>query len=94
MAADVKARRKALGLSRDQLARSAHVDKRILQLIELGQLSDEDSEDRLERVLSALEAGEEPPDLEAEVEALIEERRPDTLTMERPSTGDDGSNGV
>jgi transcriptional regulator with XRE-family HTH domain len=90
---DVKARRKALGLSRGKLAELAHVDKRILQLIEIAEFSDEESVSRLERVLEALEAGEPVPDLEAEVAALVHEHQAETLEIRAPTPGGDGSGG-
>lgn len=68
----LKERRKALGLGRADLAHMAVVDKRILQLLELGQSSDDESLDRAERALTALEQGAPMPDFQAEVKALME----------------------
>jgi transcriptional regulator with XRE-family HTH domain len=68
---DAKQRRKALGLSRAQLAGTAHVDKNILQLIELGHATDVPSADRVSRALDALENDSEMPDFAAEVEADV-----------------------
>jgi len=65
-----KSRRKALGLSRAELSEAAHVDKRIIQLIELGQHSDEEPESRLNRAMEALENNQPLPDFKAEVDAL------------------------
>ncbi|MBW1878535.1 MAG: hypothetical protein JRI25_17435 [Deltaproteobacteria bacterium] len=95
---DVKARRKALGLSRARLAELAHVDKRILQLIEIAQFMDDESISRVERVLEALEAGEPAPDFADEVAALVHEHEAETLEIRAPTpqgdeSGDDGSNG-
>lgn len=69
----LKERRVALGLSRAELAGMAVVDKRILQLLELGQSSDDESRERAERALTALEKGEALPDFQSEVEALMKE---------------------
>ena len=71
MSADnYKDRRKALGLPRAQLAQLAHVDKHILQLIELNLPVTEEAKSRVERALDALENDQELPDFEAEVNAL------------------------
>ena len=67
---DFKARRKALGLSRAELGEAAHVDRRIIQLLELGHQRDEEAESRLTRAMDALENGEELPDFKTEVAAL------------------------
>lgn len=88
--ADLKQRRKDLGLSRADLARQARVDKRVLQLIELDLSEDEESISRVTRALDALEAGEPLPDFDAEVEAIIEEQRANTLRRP-PPTPDDGT---
>lgn len=67
----IKERRKKLGLSRAQLSAFAYVDPRITQLIELGHANDEDCLDRLDKTLTALENGQEPPDWKADVDAAI-----------------------
>ena len=64
---DVKQRRKALGWSRAELARRAGVDRSALQLIELGQWSEEDALTRVAHVLSQAAEGNldvvlEPPE--------------------------------
>ncbi|MCB9671725.1 MAG: hypothetical protein H6734_19750 [Alphaproteobacteria bacterium] len=69
--ADIKDRRKALGLSRAQLSAYAYVDPRTTQLIELGQFVDADCQHRLEVTLDALENGREPPAWKADVDAKI-----------------------
>ena len=66
---DIKTRRKALDLTRAELAQAAYVDKRILQLIELKQHHGEEAESRLHRALDALEGGQELPDFKAEMDA-------------------------
>ena len=75
---DFKARRVQLGLSRSDIAQKAHVDKRIMQLLELNQFNDEEVESRVERALSALENDKPLPDFAAEVEAIRQrdENRP------------------
>ncbi len=55
---DVKDRRKALGWSRQQLADKAALDKRIVQLVELGQWSESDALARLDYVLKSAEHGD------------------------------------
>lgn len=67
----IKDRRKALGVSRAQLAAYAYVDARIAQLIEMGVNEDADCIHRLEVTLTALENGQEPPAWKDEVEAGI-----------------------
>ncbi len=67
----IKERRKALGLSRAQLSAYAYVDPRTTQLIEMGQLREEDCEHRLRATLDALERGQQPPDWKADVDARI-----------------------
>lgn len=52
---DIREARKALGWSRDDLARRAVVDKRVLQLIELGLSHDTDAITRCEEALAAAE---------------------------------------
>ena len=69
MAESVKQRRKALGLTRAALAQVAYVDRRILQLLELNQLEENDAADRIERALTALERGGDIPDFKSEVDA-------------------------
>lgn len=54
----VKDRRKALGWDRAELARRAGVDRAALQLVELGQWTEEDALRRVEEVLARTEAGE------------------------------------
>lgn len=68
----IKDRRKALGLSRAQLAAYAYVDARIAQLVEMGMNDDADCIHRLEATLTALESGAEPPAWKDQVEAEIE----------------------
>lgn len=67
----IKERRKKLGLSRAQLSAYAYVDPRITQLIELGHTSDAECEDRLDKTLTALENGQEPPAWKDDVDAAI-----------------------
>lgn len=55
---DIKTRRKALGWDRAELARRAGLDRSVMQLVELGQWSEEDALQRVETVLSRAEAGE------------------------------------
>lgn len=52
---DIRSRRTALGLSRKELAAQAHVDAAMLQLIELGLSSDDESKAKVEAKLSELE---------------------------------------
>ncbi len=54
----VKDRRKALGWDRAELARRSGVDKSALQLVELGQWTEEDALRRVEEVLARTEMGE------------------------------------
>lgn len=56
--ADVKARRKALGWSRAELADRAGIDPRLVQLVELDQWSEEGALSRLAQVLDRAEKGE------------------------------------
>lgn len=70
--ASIKDRRKALGLSRAQLAAYAYVDARTAQLLEMGQADDAEATHRLEVTLTALESGQEPPAWKDQVEAEIE----------------------
>lgn len=55
---DVKARRKALGWSRAELADRAGIDPRLVQLVELDQWTEEGALARLAEVLRRAEAGE------------------------------------
>ena len=55
---DVKARRKALGWSRAELAERAGVDRAALALIERSMWSEEDSLTRVAHVLARAEAGD------------------------------------
>lgn len=66
----VKDRRKALGWDRAELARRAGVDRSALQLVELGQWTEEDALQRVDEVLRRTEAGEvdvvlAPPEVDA-----------------------------
>ncbi len=54
---DVRARRKALGWSRAELADRAGVERSVLALIERRQWSDEEAITRVQRVLAQAEAG-------------------------------------
>lgn len=54
----VKTRRKALGWSRADLAQRASLDKRIIQLVELGEWTESDALGRIDYVLNAAEHGE------------------------------------
>lgn len=58
MSDDIKTRRKALGWDRAELARRAGVDRSVMQLVELGQWTEEEALRRVEEVLSRTEAGE------------------------------------
>jgi predicted transcriptional regulator len=55
---DVKARRKALGWTRADLARRTALDKHIIQLVELGQWSEADALGRVQYVLGCAENGD------------------------------------
>lgn len=55
---DIKARRKALGWNRAELAKRAALDKHVVQLIELDQWSEEDALGRVQYVLRSAEGGE------------------------------------
>ena len=55
---ELKTRRKALGWSRRDLAERTALDKRIIQLVELGQWTESEAVGRIEYVLSAGEAGD------------------------------------
>ena len=54
---DIKARRKALGWDRAELAKRAALDKNIVQLIELNQWSEDEALGRVQYVLRSAEAG-------------------------------------
>ena len=58
---DIKERRKALGWNRAELAKRAALDKHVVQLIEMGQWSEEDALGRVQYVLRSAEAGQ--PDI-------------------------------
>lgn len=55
---DIKERRKALGWNRAELAKRAALDKHVVQLIEMGQWSEEDALGRVQYVLRSAEAGQ------------------------------------
>ena len=55
---DIKTRRKALGWSRATLAEKAALDKRIIQLIELGEWTEDDAQARVDYVLKSAEHGD------------------------------------
>ena len=55
---DIKARRKALGWNRAELAKRAALDKHVVQLIEMGQWSEEDAVGRVQYVLGSAESGQ------------------------------------
>ena len=55
---DIKARRKALGWDRAELARRAALDRSVVQLVERGEWSESDALARVEEVLRRAEAGE------------------------------------
>lgn len=54
----IKDRRKALGWSRADLAQKAALDKRVVQLVELGEWTESDAIARLEYVLKSAEHGD------------------------------------
>jgi len=54
----IRDRRRALGLSRQELAERAGIDKGVLQQIELGTWEEGESRIRVEVVLDRTEAGE------------------------------------
>lgn len=54
----IKARRKALGWRRAELARRAAIDARLVQLIELGQWTEGEAIGRVKAVLIRAEGGE------------------------------------
>lgn len=57
-AAELKARRRALGWSRGELAARAALDPRIIQLLELGQWTEGEAIGRARAVLIRAESGE------------------------------------
>jgi ribosome-binding protein aMBF1 (putative translation factor) len=65
---DIKARRKALGWDRAELAKRAALDKHVVQLIEMGQWSEEDALGRVQYVLGSAESG----DLDVQLEPVKE----------------------
>ena len=65
---DTKARRKALGWNRAELAQRAALDKHVVQLIEMGQWSEEDALGRVRYVLESAENG----DLQVQLEPVSE----------------------
>ncbi len=54
----IKERRAALGWNRAELARRCGLDKRVMQLVELGQWTEDDALQRAETVLSRAEGGD------------------------------------
>jgi transcriptional regulator with XRE-family HTH domain len=60
----IKARRKALGWRRSELARRAAIDGRLVQLIELGQWTEGEAIGRVKAVLIRAEGGEADVQLE------------------------------
>lgn len=62
---DIKARRKAVGWSRAELAERAALDARVIQLIELDQWNEPESLGRCDAVLGMAERGEADPRLKA-----------------------------
>lgn len=61
MSMDFKARRKATGWTRKELAARAGLDPRLIQLVELGQWSEFEALGRIEAVLKRKEQGEDDP---------------------------------
>ena len=61
---DTKQRRKNLGWSRAELAERAGIDRRLVQLIELGQWEEQEALARVEAVLEAAEGGRKDVRLE------------------------------
>ena len=61
---NIKDRRKALSLSRQELAERAGIDKSVLQQIELGTWEEGEARIRVEVLLERLEAGEHDARLE------------------------------
>ena len=57
----LKARRKAIGWTRKELAARAGLDPRVVQLVELDQWSEFEALGRLDAVMKRKEAGEEDP---------------------------------
>ena len=60
---DIKARRKALGWDRQELAGRAGVPKSVLALIERGEWSESDAIERVATILGLAEAGASDPRL-------------------------------
>jgi transcriptional regulator with XRE-family HTH domain len=54
----IKERRKAHGWNRSELARRAGLERSVMQLVELGQWSESDALERVQRVLDAADAGD------------------------------------
>lgn len=71
MKTDIKQRRKALGWSRAELADRAGLDRRVVQLVEVGQWEEFEALGRLDTVLGMAEQGHEDP-------RLAPPERPDT----------------
>ena len=70
----IKARRKALGWDRRELARRAGLDPQVVQLLEMGQWSEAEAIGRVEEVLRRAETGEEAVilvQLEVEGDAMV-----------------------
>lgn len=65
---DIKARRKALGWNRAELAKRAALDKHVVQLIEMGQWSEADALGRVQYVLGSAENG----DLDVQLDPVAE----------------------
>lgn len=65
---DIKARRKALGWNRAELAKRAALDKHVVQLIEMGQWSEADALGRVQCVLGSAENG----DLDVQLDPVAE----------------------
>jgi len=53
----IKERRKAHGWSRLELARRTGLEKSVVQLVELGQWSEDDALERVRQILDAADAG-------------------------------------
>lgn len=77
----IKDRRKALGWNRAELAERAALDKNVVQLIELGQWSEEGALGRVAYVLHAAESGElsvQLPPVEPDEGAFVFGNAPNT----------------
>ena len=61
MPMDFKARRKAIGWTRKELAARAGLDPRVVQLVELEQWTEFEALGRLDAVMKRKEGGEEDP---------------------------------